>query len=268
MGQGCCSVNGKSTDNQMLSRSNVFTVSCREKESEKNHQIVQINLGKESEKAEPINEKIAELIADYPIWKLSDFFRPIPNFRTLKILWQDIKANNDAFEFSYDNYYKCECVYFGQVEEKWFGKYVLRHGFGALMTEFGDFYIGQWEDGKAHGLGFFINSNGLSYKGQYDKDMWNGKGKLAIPDETEYEGDFINGYKEGYGEQTWANEDIYKGYWKEGKMHTDKETLFKIGQKSEFHDATGNRLYTGEFQDGKKHGEGLMKIYKASGDEK
>ena len=53
---------------------------------------------------------------------------------------------------------------------------------------FGDYYIGDWKDGKRHGTGEYHWASGAMYKGQLENGMKNGYGTYTFPDGTEKTG--------------------------------------------------------------------------------
>lgn len=53
----------------------------------------------------------------------------------------------------------------------------------------GDFYRGEWVNGKKEGRGLQIHQDeGVQYDGEWQNDKPHGKGKLLYPNGSKYEG--------------------------------------------------------------------------------
>ena len=98
----------------------------------------------------------------------------------------------------------------------------------------GDFYDGEWIDGKRNGKGLYQYVNGDKYVGEFKDGRWHGFGILTLAP-RQINGETIIGRR-------------YEGYWKHGKKHG--RGLFIIGN--------GNS-YDGEFKFDKFHGQGTMR---------
>ena len=110
-------------------------------------------------------------------------------------------------------------------------------------------YKGSWHyDGYKEGFGILIDNNGNKYIGDWKKDKLNGKGRLLSINGDYYEGEFKNGLIEGYG--IFHNKKdgyTYKGYFKNNKFEGDGEISYDNSMK-----------YKGTFEDGYKNGEGIL----------
>ena len=56
----------------------------------------------------------------------------------------------------------------------------MRQGFGSLLYDNGDRYIGEWRKGLMHGIGVYLSKSGDTYYGQYDNGKWNGFGFMEL----------------------------------------------------------------------------------------
>ena len=90
----------------------------------------------------------------------------------------------------------------------------------------GDFYVGQWKDGKRHGRGMFFSST-----------------------EGTYDGEFLGDIKEGFGNMQHKNGDFYSGHWKKGLYHGHGVLNCVTG---------GMVSYDGTWENGVRHGKGTI----------
>eukprot|EP01064_Diplonema_japonicum_P005395 TRINITY_DN13621_c0_g3_i1.p1 TRINITY_DN13621_c0_g3~~TRINITY_DN13621_c0_g3_i1.p1 ORF type:complete len:620 (+),score=99.16 TRINITY_DN13621_c0_g3_i1:50-1861(+) len=124
----------------------------------------------------------------------------------------------------------------------------VRHDTGEPFSKFnypdGDYYEGEWKNGKRHGQGALRLANGYHYDGKWEEDTPtgngnegftrhefltstyqsgkpNGKGYLFYKPREEpkyrYHGTFRNGKRHGKGTIYYQNGDVYRGTWKDGK---------------------------------------------------
>ncbi|XP_041835211.1 alsin isoform X2 [Melanotaenia boesemani] len=92
-----------------------------------------------------------------------------------------------------------------------------------------------------------------TYEGRWLAGKPHGRGVLKWPDGRIYTGTFKNGLEDGFGEFVAPNKmlnknDHYQGQWKDGKMHG-------LGTYS----YTSGEVYDGFFQDGMRHGHGMLR---------
>jgi hypothetical protein len=66
-------------------------------------------------------------------------------------------------------------------------------------TGTGNYYFGDWKDGKKEGKGTQLLPSGLYYVGDFKENMFHGKGSVLYPNKTFYRGQFINGVAQGFG---------------------------------------------------------------------
>lgn len=69
-------------------------------------------------------------------------------------------------------------------------------GYGILIQETGDCYVGMWKEGKAHGEGRFQSSNGVIFLL---------KKKLKLIFQITYDGEWKNDMQDGQGIETQEN---------------------------------------------------------------
>ena len=141
--------------------------------------------------------------------------------------------------------------------------------FGKHTAPNGDFYIGEFKNGKYEGQGKRIradgrvavgefkndklngmaevkNPDGKVYKGQIKDDVIHGQGKLSWPDGTKYVGEFKDNQSNGQGTYTDPDGTKYSGEYRDGKFHGQGTYTWPDGKK-----------HLGQFRDGKFHGEGI-----------
>eukprot|EP01147_Barroeca_monosierra_P003022 gene3022-5806_t len=121
----------------------------------------------------------------------------------------------------------------------------MKHGEGKLVGGDKSVYEGEWRSNKRHGEGKITFSDGTSYIGSWEDDLFHGKGTLKRTDSI-YEGTFVNGVAFGEGTLKCANGDVYCGELKNNKP-SGKGTL-------SYADDVGK--YSGDFEDGQRHGIG------------
>lgn len=150
----------------------------------------------------------------------------------------------------------------------------LRTGFGELRTKEGDILKGQWKMDRLNGVGKISYSNGREFIGSFIEGVKHGIGKLTIGQKS-YKGEFKDGKRTGYGEFNESNFEIRKGKFENGEHNNYGEIelkntgnvykgYFKNGKPNgPGIETTDEEEFTGEYQNGKKHGFG--KIIEKSG---
>ena len=139
---------------------------------------------------------------------------------------------------------------------------------GILYYNNGDYYEGEFQNGKKEGFGIIIYKNGTRYEGIFKNNKHNGYGKLIqldgevfIGDWKEgkingkgvryhsngdrYIGSYINNIRNGEGHYIFSNGDSYEGNWDNGKANGKGKFTFKNGN-----------VYEGEFKDNIIFGKG------------
>lgn len=112
-----------------------------------------------------------------------------------------------------------------------------------------DTYEGQWVEGEASGHGVYQFKDEDFLEGEWKNGQFGGRGSLTTS-EYEYVGQFnSNNLPEGFGEKTFHETELFqRGQFKEGEADG-----FIVEE-----DLKNNVVYTGEFRNGKKHGEGML----------
>ena len=128
----------------------------------------------------------------------------------------------------------------------------LFNGWNQIIDDNGNIYIGLCENDYLNGKGIIYNSdNNYIYKGEINNLNKNGKG-IEIFDDNIFEGIFMNNMKLK-GDLKFKNGDIYKGSFSNDKFNGAGKYIWE----------EKNKEYTGNFLDGKIHGDGLM-IYEGN----
>eukprot|EP01054_Gregarina_sp_Poly1_P007855 Gregarina_sp_Poly_1__7854@NODE_445_length_8333_cov_573_313090_g363_i0_p2_GENE_NODE_445_length_8333_cov_573_313090_g363_i0NODE_445_length_8333_cov_573_313090_g363_i0_p2_ORF_typecomplete_len781_score87_69MORN/PF02493_20/3_1e03MORN/PF02493_20/1_2e02MORN/PF02493_20/7_1e05MORN/PF02493_20/0_6MORN/PF02493_20/0_00015MORN/PF02493_20/0_0029MORN/PF02493_20/0_00061MORN/PF02493_20/8_9e07MORN/PF02493_20/0_0032MORN/PF02493_20/0_00015MORN/PF02493_20/2_2e05MORN/PF02493_20/1_3e04MORN/PF02493_20/1_7e04DUF3048_C/PF len=121
-------------------------------------------------------------------------------------------------------------------------------GPGELRASNGDFYRGEWQNGKMHGSGIYIVAEGGQYEGFVKNNERSGFGKLVSPAGAVYEGYWLNDKPHGQGRFSKANNNVsYEGSWVEGKA--DGYGTFNSSKWG---------TYVGEWKADKKEGKGKV----------
>jgi hypothetical protein len=118
-----------------------------------------------------------------------------------------------------------------------------RDGQGAMFFENGNFYVGEFLNGKRCGQGKFTWTNGSAYEGAWLNNNRHGHHKNHTG--FTYEGEFQNDKYCGQGKATWADGSVYEGAWLNNRRHGH-------GHCKENNGFT----YEGEYKDGKRCGQG------------
>ena len=127
---------------------------------------------------------------------------------------------------------------------------------GGLYTSIGDFYVGEFVNGKKEGYGTILYSNGTKYEGTFKNDKHEGFGKLSQKDGEmfvgewkegkingkgirqhsngdKYIGNYINNIRNGQGHYIFSNGDSYDGNWTNGCANGFGKFTFKNGNSYE-----------------------------------
>mgnify|MGYP002624148171 FL=1 len=141
---------------------------------------------------------------------------------------------------------------------------------GILVSSGGDYYDGEFVNGKKEGEGKLIYMNGNKYEGSFARGRQNGKGKLTQIDGDTYEGEWkdgktngqgtryhnngdkyvgnhLNNLRNGKGYYLFANGDSYEGNWVNGIASGRGILRFKNGD-----------IYDGEFKNNNMFGKGTF----------
>ena len=82
------------------------------------------------------------------------------------------------------------------------------------LKNFHDFYIGNFQNGKAHGKGIYTWKNGDIYDGEWKEGVKEGNGMWKGVNNESYIGEWKDSKCHGYGVHVWANGDRYEGEWR------------------------------------------------------
>ncbi len=165
---------------------------------------------------------------------------------------------------------------------------------GILYYNNGDYYEGEFQNGKKEGFGIIIYKNGTRYEGIFKNNKHNGYGKLIQLDGEVFIGDwkdgkingkgvryhsngdryigsYINNIRNGEGHYIFSNGDSYEGNWSNGKANGKGKFTFKNGNiyegdfkdniicgKGKFTMSNGD-VYSGVFKNGMINGKGIFK---------
>ena len=186
----------------------------------------------------------------------------------------------DAYEF------KNNIIYKGS----WNINNYKKEGFGILIDEEGNKYIGYFQDDLMNGKGRLFNKEGDYFEGNFEKGDFkegklilksgyklegvfingkiNGKGKESLNNIFNYEGNFMNGKRNGEGIYKWEDGSIYNGNfingeingkgnfkWNDGRNYIGDFKNGIIEGKGEFIWPNGKK-YIGEYKFNKKNGVG------------
>ncbi|CCQ89803.1 exported hypothetical protein [Nitrospina gracilis 3/211] len=151
-----------------------------------------------------------------------------------------------------------------------------RNGFGTLVRDNGNKYVGEFKNGKFHGHGTYSFNEekwkGDQYTGEFKNGQYHGLGTYSWANGDKYTGDFKNDAPNGHGTYTWGREpwlgDKYVGgfvnwkkegfgtyYWKEGDKYVGEFSGDASNGEGTYYYANGD-VYKGEFKEWKKDGQG------------
>ena len=94
-----------------------------------------------------------------------------------------------------------------------------REGYGKLIYEDGEYYIGEWLNDKKHGNGIEYYKNGnIKYDGNFVDNKFEGKGKFINENGEYYIGEWLNNNPHGKGKLYYKNGSIkYAGEFVDGE---------------------------------------------------
>lgn len=178
----------------------------------------------------------------------------------------------------------------------------LPHGQGTLKYTNGDFYKGQWQNGKPNGKGqakgtidekkaslwkkfttaalniqnVEVSQGEYLYDGEWKDGKMHGHGMYTFPNGDIYDGEWQNNVAQGTGMYIWhSTNNRYQGFWRNMAKHGSGTYCFKDGTKfdgvwanDKRHGrgteqfANGNR-YDGYWVNDKRHGTGFLTVQKS-----
>jgi hypothetical protein len=160
--------------------------------------------------------------------------------------------------------------YTGQVN----GVLLKPHDIGQVTYESGGKYSGYFENGVKSGRSDSImeESNGAVHIGNFKDGKPNGHGVLVEKDGLMYDGEFVNAKMEGHGMMFKAGGEALFGIFHDAKLHgygilRRTDCLINGNFKDGLPDGIAiavdlnkdfSNMYIGNFQNGKRHGQGLL----------
>ena len=141
------------------------------------------------------------------------------------------------------------------------------------LLEKNDIFIGIMENNNIFPKkGILYTHNGDYYNGEFSQGKRNGQGKIIYANGTKYEGSFKNDYHDGFGKLIQLNGEIYEGEWKKGKINGNGMRIHANGNKyignyvNNVRNGIGHLIfvngesYKGNFLNGKANGNGIFKF--------
>ena len=141
-----------------------------------------------------VNEEIRSIMLD------SMIMSPRSSQVVFNSLSKDPKISNIKKKLmTEEKLHKVDFVSTGMTFRGQLDKNNLPNGVGRLELTNGDFYEGEFRDGKFEGVGLFSEKNGPMYEGSWKASMRNGEGVEKWPDGRQFKGKFNDDCKNGYG---------------------------------------------------------------------
>ncbi|CAI9114610.1 OLC1v1015368C2 [Oldenlandia corymbosa var. corymbosa] len=110
----------------------------------------------------------------------------------------------------------------------------------------GDFYEGEFHQGRCNGSGVYYYFGNGRYEGDWIDGKYDGYGIESWARGSRFRGQYRNGLRHGYGVYRFYTGDAYSGEWFNGQSHG-------IGMQT----CSDGSCYIGEFKNGVKHGIGV-----------
>ena len=192
----------------------------------------------------------------------ADFIGPIFNyFKNFELIKKNVNKPIDdditedttdlIIEPSFENEIKFIENTVENIDEQNEGKFIngKLEGNGKYIWENGQYYIGQWKNGKKHGKGIIYYKDGtIMYEGDFVNDKKEGNGKFIWKNGKYYIGEWKNNKKNGKGKDYFSNGNIlYEGDYINGKLDGNGKLILNIGD-----------YYIGQFKNGKRNGKGIV----------
>ena len=145
-----------------------------------------------------------------------------------------------------------------------------KDGKGKLLYKNGTEYIGYFKNNKHNGYGQLTQIDGEIFQGEWKDGKINGNGTRFHSNGDKYIGNYVNNIRNGYGYYIFSNGDSYEGNWKDGKANGQGVFKFNNGNiyEGEFKDnlisgkgkftLKNGDIYTGNFVNGLINGKGTM----------
>jgi hypothetical protein len=109
-----------------------------------------------------------------------------------------------------------------------------RNGHGALLTNNGHIYVGNFVNGKPEGEGHLIYFNGEQYIGAFRTGEFSGDGTFYYDSGKRYQGQWMNNRMHGEGSVYNATGDLeWSGIWAAGRKMKQSEAIAAAPSESE-----------------------------------
>ncbi|KAM3134379.1 hypothetical protein pb186bvf_013492 [Paramecium bursaria] len=179
---------------------------------------------------------------------------------TVQLLSKESRVKLGAIKLKEGNFYKGEWF---QGKPDGVGRYV----FGDQSS-----YQGAFREGLLHGYGEFITKDNHIFKGDWFRNTRKGFGTYFYPDGSKYEGSWENDYPHGKGEELYFDGSKYIGQYVKGKrqgfgrLEFSDGSVYEGGFEQDFMSGVGiyrwpdKRIYTGGWRRGKMHGRGKLEF--------
>ena len=145
-----------------------------------------------------------------------------------------------------------------------------KEGNGLMIYENGTKYEGNFKNNKHDGFGKLIQLDGETFSGEWKDGKINGNGIRCHCNGDKYIGSYVNNIRNGHGNYIFSNGDSYEGNWIDGKATGKGVFRFKNGDlyegefkenvitgKGSFKTKDGN-IYNGIFKNGLINGKGVL----------
>jgi hypothetical protein len=106
-----------------------------------------------------------------------------------------------------------------------------QNGRGAMTSDNGSKYVGEFKDGNINGQGTWTATNGSKYEGEFKDGSMNGQGTWTSADGERYAGEFKDDVFNGQGTWTWADGVSYEGSFVDGVPQQPYELILPDGTK-------------------------------------
>ncbi|KAL0232101.1 hypothetical protein PCE1_003097 [Barthelona sp. PCE] len=128
-------------------------------------------------------------------------------------------------------------------------------------AENGCIYEGEFdEQNKRSGFGSYIYGDGTKYEGEWQNDVQHGEGVMHFANGNVFKGIFVGGSM-SEGELNLKNDngstDLYQGQFQNNKFHGNGKYAFNT---------ENTVIYTGEWENGLRHGMGTVEYYNKEGE--
>lgn len=142
-----------------------------------------------------------------------------------------------------------------------------KHGLGTFLWADGSRHDGFYRAGKRCGVGKLMYATGAVYDGEFECDLRHGSGRLVLPNGSSYDGQWVSDVPHGHGVYVEAGPggERFEGSWNRG-VRCGAGTLVQGCDEGGADGSNGSgggggsvaAWYSGNFDDGLPHGDGVM----------